>query len=216
MKRRQIFRLCFLALFIFGAIWLFPRLRGLDAEDVLHWVPARPVAAALVLLLLFAAKGLSFFFPLAILEAAGGLLFPVPQALVVNVLGVAAAVSLPYLLGSRERDGLDTLVQRFPRLERLREFRENSDFLFVLLARLTGIFPCDAVSFYLGAAGIPYPVFLPASLLGLLPHLAAVTILGSALSNLSGEALLISIAANAVVTAGAMTIWRIEKKRRAA
>lgn len=216
MKKRQVFRLCLLALFFCGVIWLYPRLHGLDAETILEWVPERPLAAALVLLLLYAAKGLSFFFPLAVLEAVGGLLFPVPQALALNVLGVTVAVSLPYLLGRREQVGLDSLVQRLPHLERLREFRENSDFLFVLLVRITGIFPCDAVSFYLGASGIPYQIFLPASLLGVLPHLTAVTILGSALSDRSSEAFLISIAANAVVTAGALTIWRIQKKRRAA
>ena len=214
MKKRPILWLCLAAAAGCGALWL--RLRGLDVGTVLAWIPRRPTAAIPVLLALFAAKGLSFFFPLAVLEAAGGLLFPMPLALTVNLLGVTAAASLPYLLGRRTQGGLDALAVRFPRLRRLREIRQDSDFLFVTLIRLTGVFPFDAVSFYLGAAGVAYPAFLPATLLGALPHLTAVTILGSALSHPSGEALLVSLCVNAAVTAGALTVWRIQKRRRAA
>lgn len=216
MKKRQGVLAASLVFFFLAVVWLLPRFRGADAAAVMAWSPDRPAPAALFLLTLYAVKGLSFFFPLAVLEAAGGLMFPLWQALALNLLGVAAAMSLPYLLGRRERDGLESLTVRFPRLKKIRELRQGGDFLFVFLVRLTGVFPCDAASFYFGAAGIPFRVYLPAGLLGALPHLIAVTVLGSALSNPASEAFFLSIAMNAAVTVGALTIWRLRKKKGAA
>ena len=51
-------------------LWLAIRLRGMDAGDILSWTPRRPLAAALFLLGLYTVKGLTFLFPLSVLQAA--------------------------------------------------------------------------------------------------------------------------------------------------
>lgn len=195
-----------------AAFFLLPR-DGAAPEDILRRAPRRPAAAALFLLTLYALKGLSFFFPLAVLEAAGGLLFSTPAALALNLCGAALATLLPYFLGRREQGGLDALVEKHPRLRTLREARRDGDFLFVLLLRLTGVFPCDAVSFYLGAAGIRWYVYLFAGLLGMLPHLTATTLLGAALTDLSSEAFFMAAGFSAAVTAAAAAVWRVRRRR---
>ena len=207
MRRSRIFRVVALISVGAFAFFLAPRLYRLTPSDLLCWMPRQPLAAALLLVGLYAAKGLSFFFPLAVLEAVSGLLFPVWPALMLNLLGVSAATSLPYFLGRREQTGLDTLTARYPKLSRLRELRQHNDFLFVFLLRLTGVFPCDAVSVYLGAVGISYPVFLFAGLLGMLPHLVAATLLGSAFCD--PPLFFATVGICAAITALSLTIWRI-------
>lgn len=213
MKRGWILRGLVLPGLLLGALFLLPRCRALTAADVLERLPSGPLPAAALLLALYVGKSLSFFFPLAVLEAAAGLLFPLPGALALNAAGIAAAMTVPWLLGRRERDGLDALIARHPRLGRVRAMRQGSDFLFVLLLRMAGLFPFDAVSLYLGAAGIPYSTALTAGLLGCLPHLVAVTVLGSALSLRSRRTLLLALAANAAVTAAAALVWALRRRR---
>ena len=216
MKRKRLFQTIFLTFVCICAGWLLPRLGRLDTAALLRWVPSDPPTAAAVLLLLFALKGLSFFFPAAILECASGLLFPLPSALLVNLAGNAAAMTLPYLLGRGEQGDLSRLFLRRRRLRSLWELRkERHDFSFVLLLRLSGLFPGDAVSFCLGAAGISYRVALFAGLLGELPRTAAVTILGSSLTDPSNPVFFLSLALNIAVTLGAVFFWRLRRKKTA-
>lgn len=200
-----------------AALFLAPRLQNVRAADILCRAPAHPLGAAVFLLALYAGKGLSFFLPLAVLEAASGLLFPMPWALALNTLGIACATSLPFFLGRRGRSRADALLRRFPKLRRVRELRAQSgDFLCVLLVRLAGGLPCDAVSLTLGAAGLDFRRYLLGGLLGMAPHMIAATVLGAALCDPGSQAFFISLAVNAAISVAALTVWRVRNLRRAA
>ena len=192
------------------------RFHGTGAEEILSWTPRRPLAAALFLLGLYAVKGLTFCFPLSALEAAGGLLFSPWAALLVNLLGAAAATTGPFLLGRRQTGWMARLEARYPRMELLRRLRQNAgDGPAVFLIRLAGVLPCDAVSVFLGASGVRYGAYLPAGLAGMLPHLAAATFFGASLTASSLPGLITAAGINAAVTVGALSIWRgIRRSRR--
>lgn len=215
MKKKWIFRGLFLLVFIAAAIFILPRVHDITASSILAHTPHKSILAVLFFLLLYVGKSLSFFFPLAILEAAAGLLFPMQSALLLNALGVAAAMTLPWVLGRRKKESLYALCTKYPRLKKLRELRRGNDFLFVLFVRVSGIFPFDAVSFYLGASGIPPNTYFTAGLLGCLPQMIAVTIFGSALDDPSSGVFLIALAVNIAISAVTIILWRIRRKRTA-
>ena len=196
-----------------GLLALWPRLRTLEAGDILNWTPRRPWMAALFLVGLFALKGMTFFFPLSVLETAVGLLFPPWIALMVNLMGAAAATTGPFFLGSRQRGRMEALLRRYPRLMELRQRQKNSAALPVFLLRLAGGLPCDAVSVFFGAAGVPFRIYLPAGLAGMLPHLAAATFLGAALRSPASPAFWAAAGFNAAVSVGALSVWRISRLR---
>ena len=216
MKKRSAARLVPLILLLLSAVVVLPRRNTLTAEAILHFSPSSPPLAAIFLLALFAGKGLSFFFPLAVLETAGGLLFPLRIALPINLLGAALSMTAPFYLGRRDRDGLAAFLKRHPRLQTLEQARGGGNFFFVWLIRLVGGFPFDLVSFYFGAAGLPYGQYLAAGLLGLLPHTAAATFLGTALSDPQPQRIITAVGLNAAVSVAALTLWRIRQKKRTA
>lgn len=194
-------------------LWLAIRLRGMDAGDILSWTPRRPLAAALFLLGLYTVKGLTFLFPLSVLQAAAGLLFPPWTALAVSLLGTAVSTTAAFVLGRRQRGRLDRLLDRYPRLALLKRAGDGrSDGLLVFLVRLGGMLPSDAVSVFFGASGIRYSTYLPAGLAGMLPHLAAGTFLGTALASRSLPALLTAGGINAAVTVSALAVWRAYRR----
>ena len=71
----------------------------LSVERILSYTPEEPVKAALLMLGLYAVKSVSFIFPIAILQLAVGHLFSTGTALLVNFLGRAVTLALPYWMG---------------------------------------------------------------------------------------------------------------------
>lgn len=71
----------------------------LSVEKILRYTPKEPVKAALLMLVFYAVKSVSFVFPIAVLQLAVGHLFSTGTALLVNFLGRAVTLALPYWMG---------------------------------------------------------------------------------------------------------------------
>ena len=193
------------------ALWL--RAHPLTAENIAARSPREMLPAAVFLLALYAAKGVTMILPLSALTAAGGLLFPFPAALAVNFCGTALTQAGPYFLGRRHRMGLTDLTARYPRLAALVGPAERRPGATVFLLRLGGAAPGDAVSWCLGAAGVPWTSYLSAGLLGSLPRLAAATALGGALWSVGSVRFWLSLAAGGGLTALSLLLWMFLRKK---
>lgn len=188
-----------------GAAAVWPVRQYLTAESIAALSPRQVWLAAIFLWVLYALKGLSVAFPLSALEAAGGLLFPFPAALAVNLAGVLAAQTGPYLLGRRQQQDLDTLSARWPQLPAPSHHPGRT----VFLLRLAGAAPGDLVSLYLGAAGVPWGAYLGGGILGSLPRVAAATLLGAALWEFGSPRFFLSLLPGAALTALSLLLWRL-------
>ena len=178
--------------------------------------PRQTVLAASFLVGLYALKSLSVCFPMSALTAAGGLLFPFPLALAVNLCGTGVAQTIPFFLGRREQGGLEALAERIPRVAGVCRAQAENPWLSVFLLRLAGASPGDVVSLYLGASGTPYGTYLSAGLLGGLPRIACATALGGALWQPGSGRFWLSLAAGGALTALSGVIWLLWRRRRRA
>ena len=191
-----------------GALVLWPYRASLTAERIAARSPRQAGLAAAFLIALYAVKSLSVAFPLSALEAAGGMLFPFPAGLAVNLCGVAVAQTVPYLLGRREQGGLAALTGRYPKLAVLEQSAGSSGRT-VFLLRLAGVSPGDLVSMYLGAAGVSWRKYLAGGLLGSLPRVASATLLGTALWEIGGPRFWASLCIGALLTALSLVLWKV-------
>jgi len=190
---------CIVLFFLFG--------RDVDAETLSRFAPDNPWLAALFLTAAYALKSQTLFFPLVALYLAGGLLFPTPAALLVNLLGVTACIAVPYAAGRLSAaDTLARLKEKYPKLQAVERMRRKSNVLFAALLRAVGFLPGDVVSLYLGAARMPFGPYVLGSLAGLAPTLIAVTILGG--GGLRSPAFWIAAACNAVTIAASLLASR--------
>ena len=197
-----------------GAAALWPVRHALTAETIAALSPRQTFLAASFLVGLYALKSLSICFPMSALTAAGGLLFPFPLALAVNLCGTAVAQTIPFFLGRREQGGLEALAERYPRVAGICRAQAENRWLSVFLLRLAGASPGDVVSLILGAAGTPYGVYLSAGLLGGLPRVVCATVLGSALWQPGSPRFWLSLAASGALTALSAAIWLLWRRRR--
>ena len=91
-----------------------------SVESVLQASPQNMLLAALFMMVLFALKSMSIFIFSGILFAANGILFPLPAAIGLNILGTGIMVSLPYWVGKKVgKDMIDRIVCKYPRVELL-------------------------------------------------------------------------------------------------
>lgn len=161
----------FLPLFLLGLglLAVVPLREQLTAQAIAVRSPGGTAAAAAFLVLLYGLKSLSVAFPMSALTAAGGLLFPFPTALAVNLVGVAAAQTLPWLVGRRSQGDLRQAAGALALSRPGGQRRLEAHFPAAAGRRQSG----DVVSWYLGAAGVPWGRYLSAGLAGSLPRVAA-------------------------------------------
>ena len=138
-KRDKAFQI--IALIIWAGIVLYALLHRdeITLETVLNYTPDKPFLASLVMLGLFALKSISLVIYSGLLYAASGIVFPLPLAILVNILGTIVMVAVHYVPAHRigaARAG--ELYEKYPRLKSIKEFRGEND----LACRLRRIRPC--------------------------------------------------------------------------
>lgn len=201
-----------------AAILLFlTRWKDLTVDDFLSYTPSQPLLAMLFLWLAFAVKSLSIMFPVMLLFAVSGRLFPLPAALLVNAVGIAITLTLPYLIGRYSgKDLTEKLMLKYPKIAELRAMRSKSGMFFAFIIRAVGVLPCDVVSLYLGNTRLNYHEYLIGGVLGFMPDLICATIVGMKISDVSSPWFWGTIAVNISVCLISMLVYRqYLKKNRA-
>lgn len=162
---------------------VYIRVTGLTAEDLSNYAPSNLWLAAICIIAFYVVKSFSLMFPLPILYVATGLIMGnVWQAFIVNLLGVFFSLALPYYMGRFSGSGLkDKLTQKYPKIQRLDEMKQDNEFMLVFIVKVSGILACDLSSLLLGAMGVSFKKFIAGSMLGLLPMITTVTFLAGVL-----------------------------------
>lgn len=155
----------------------------ITVQTVLSYTPESPFAAAVVILLLYALKSVSFVFPIAVLQIAAGHLFQTPIALFINFSGRAVTLAIPYWIGRFSgSDAIKRLEVKYPRIKVIFDRQGRNPVFISFLLRTLCFLPGDAVSLYLGATGIPFPHYLAGGVLGTALDVILATVLGSSMT----------------------------------
>lgn len=199
---------------VVGGLFLFSG-HSLTVDDVLDYTPSEPLLAALFLWLAFALKSLSLVFPVLLLFAVSGQLFPLPVALAVNTVGITITLTLPYLLGYvSELDFSEKLITKYPKLAEIRRLRENSSFFLSFLARAIGILACDVVSMYFGSTKMKYLPYITGAVLGFMPDLICATILGQQIEDYRSPGFWITLTINILCCISGYLLYLWYKKKK--
>lgn len=188
--------------------------KEITVQTILRYTPEYPFAAAMVILLLYALKSVSFVFPIAVLQIATGHLFWTPVALLVNFVGRAITLSIPYWIGRFSgSDLIDSLQKKYPKLKKICSKQEQNPIFISFLLRTFCFLPGDAVSLYLGAAKIPFPYYLTGGILGTILGVVLSTILGSSITEPSSPAFWLSAFLMALMALVSFSFYIYDNKK---
>ena len=189
----------------------------ITAESLLNFAPEEPLYAALFLVLLYAFKSLTVFFPIIVLKVLGGFLFEPHHALIVNTVGVLVELAIPYWIGRASGAGFaDRLCKKHPKLAEIIGEGSNNNFFMSFFLRVISCLPGDAVSMYFGARKVPFWTCLLASFLGTFPGMVAATLLGMNITDPSSPMFWVSIGLTvgiSVISFLVYFLWRRAKKK---
>ena len=188
---------------------------NITVQTVLSYTPESPFAAALVILLLYALKSVSFVFPIAVLQIAAGHLFQTPAALFINFSGRAVTLSIPYWIGRFSgSDLINSLQGKYPKLKEICDRQEQNPFFISFLLRTLCFLPGDAVSLYLGATKIPFPYYLTGGILGTALGVVLATILGSSITEPGSPAFWLSASLMAFIAVISVIFYLCSNKKK--
>lgn len=124
-----------------------------------------------------------------ILGFVAGFAFDFPLGLATYVCGIFGSSTVMFILAKRFASrGVRPLIERRPKLSAVHGALLNESALrtlvILILIRLSPAIPFAATNFVTAAAGVSFPVFAAATVIGMLPRAAAVVFVGSSLSHL--------------------------------
>ena len=132
----------------------------------------------------FALKSLTVVFYSGLLYLANGALFPLPAAILLNILGTMVMVLIPYCTAhSFGSEYAVSLLKKHPKLKAVEALRRGNDLAFAVLLRSVNIVNFDIGSMYMGAVGLRLPLVLLGSALGKAADIVLYPIIGENLGN---------------------------------
>lgn len=187
----------------------------ITVENIVKYVPENTAVAICVMLALFALKGVTVIVYGGILYAASGILFSLPAAICVNLVGTALMTSVPFFIGKRAgAELLDQLVQKNKRLELLRDAPKQNGLLFSFAVRMIGLLPGDLVGMYSGACGFTYLRYICGTLAGMLPSIITFSAMGMSAHDISSPVFRLSVGCElllALVSLAVFLLWQRKK-----
>ena len=193
-----------------AALFLLTSGDSLTAEGIYERLSgSNRIVTALLIILLFAIKSMTVFVLYNIPVAAAGLLFPFWEALIINLIGTAICVSLPYFIGRTQAGGplVKNALEKNAVLRRISESEREYSFALSLILRVLSL-PSDLLGLFLGSMKISYPVFFISSMLGITPGMVWVTLLGGAAVGRGTPAFWVMLGIDAVMICIAFFVFR--------
>lgn len=185
-------------------------------EAILNLTPGDLITAGVVFILFYAIKSISFVFPISVLQICAGLIFGPVWGIVVNILGEAVGLTLPFCLARFIfPNAKDKLFDKYPRIEEaVNRYRER-EFTLAFLLRTMGFIPIDVGSSAMGIMKLHFKNYFWGSLCGVLPGIIAVTCFGSAVRNPGSVVFFVSLGFSALISAvGTITFFVVVRKNK--
>lgn len=187
----------------------------ITVEAIVKMTPEDRLIAALVMLVLFAVKSLALFIYGSILYTACGILFPLPMAIAVNLIGTVIMTTVPFFIGKRSGCKIiDRLIKKKPKLSFIREMTYNREFFLAFFIRIIGLLPADMVGMYLGASGMRYNRYILGTLLGLAPAVISFSVIGMSIDDPRSPLFIAAVCFELGLAVLSLVLFIIIRKRR--
>ena len=115
----------------------------------------------------------AFFFPVAVLALAGGLLFGLWKGAVYTFIGAVLNCSVMFWMSRHiGRKQIESLIQKKLSAQwqnRLLKLSGRDGFLFLIILRLIPAVPYNLINYAFGLTGMPYGTYILASSIGIIP-----------------------------------------------
>jgi len=163
---------------LFAAVAInYDRLTAIDVRAITAQSATQSAAVGAVLFV-YLVKALTMVLPASVIYVAVGMSFPTLPALLINFAGICLEVTATYLLGRLlGGESVEKILKKSKGGEKLLGLKRKGKCSFVFLLRFSPL-PLDLSSLFFGASRFPFGSYFFMSLLGVMPRVALLTVLG--------------------------------------
>ena len=154
----------------------------IDLDTIPQLVDHRPLLAVTIILALYTAKGFSGVILYNALVIIVSLIFPIWQALIINSIGTAVALSISYCIGSRTKtQSLESFLAKYPKIQKYFKATQKYGFVACFAIHMIGL-SMEVLGVIFGMLRIGFWRYLVSSWLAIIPGMICFTIAGNHLS----------------------------------
>lgn len=187
----------------------FPVFHG---ETVWQFFPESVIGSGFVLFCLFCLKSILVFIPLAFLYVAAAAIFTPVWAIVFSIIFLTVEMSLAFLIGRHlGRKKLLELTGKNEKIMKLIEYLDKHSIISSFVIRFIPGPPADVSSMFLGATNMEYVPFIAGTILGMVPNMIPVILMGEAIKKPTSKEFLIPLLVSILFATVALIIQRLNK-----
>lgn len=212
-KSSYIKKLIGISFWIILIIICFVNREKISVESIVEFTPDNTFPAVVIMLFLFAIKGVAIFIYGSILYIVCGMIFPLPLAIAVNTVGTVIMTGIPYFIGKKGgKNMVNSLINRHEKLKVVSDFQKKNEFFLCFFIRIVGMLPADIVAMYLGATGIGTKNYFLGTVTGLLSAIICFSVMGTSIEDPTSPQFIISLVAEIFFAVISIVIYIIMKK----
>ena len=151
----------------------------LDAKTLIVTVRDNKPIALLVIMALYVIKGCSMIFPVAAILIGTSMVFDLPSAIIISLIGNAVCVSISYYMGIASKElTLDGYMEKHPKFRKYFSNAQKNNFVFSFVVH-TSHLSMEAQGILFGLIRTPYLAYLAGTMLALTPSTMYYLIFGN-------------------------------------
>ncbi len=197
------------------AIVYYDELTNIDVREIAASAQSE-LTAALSVIGVYLIKGVLFVIPAALVYISVGMAFSPLKAVLINLAGIAAEITVSYLIGLfLGGDYVEKMLSKNEKSKKLLELKDKHKQSTVFVVRCLPVFPIDFASLFFGSMKTGFIKYLVFSLLGLAPRVILFTILGDTIYDYIPMSLIIKIIICLIPASviGIIISWAVKKRK---
>lgn len=180
MKKLKYYIPIIVMLCIAGVVCILVQCGVLNVEDIARAVADRKAAAFFVLMALFLLKGCSLGILYGAVLFASAMVYELPTAILVNVIGSVLCISVSYLVGRTSKSlTFEGVLEKYPKFARYLGNADEHSFLTCYVVHSLHL-STEVQGVLFGLIRTPYLAYIASSMTALLPSMLCYTVFGSA------------------------------------
>ncbi len=190
------------------------KISSITTEEISKYIPGSVIYAVMLILGLYCLKAVTFIIPMALLYISAGVILPPFWAIMFTFICLAAEMTIGFYIGRHMgRSRVMEKVAMNKKVSKLTGYVEDNSFLSCFVIRFVPGFPPDLVSMLLGTTSIKYFQFLSGSILGLMPIMIPIVLMGNSITSPWSREFLIPFAIITILSLSAIVVYRIWIKK---
>lgn len=214
-KITNILKAVFAAALFIAIIINYDKLSNLDIRELISGAGSMVSAVAIILGVYFL-KSLVFVVPASLIYISVGMAFSPAAAIAINFAGIMIEITSTYIMGRiLGKDTVEKKLSSNKAGQKLLNMKSKSKNLMVFTIRFTGI-PIDFSSLFMGAFDFKFIPYFFLSLLGLMPRVGLLTVIGDGFYDLIPMKYIITAVVIAIPVGTAAVIIKsaVSKKKK--